>query len=145
MKVKGKLLAVISVCLLLSSCLSFERVVKTVFDPSLPEAHSSKVLFWLDVTSYNGIDIHKAWGADKNIPLVTLPPGKRILCLTHIFPVIMAMLSITSPYTTVNSNIIFKAAKNTRLCGLWKKNQKKYCSPKNTTIMCEFMKNCPIT
>jgi len=73
------------VLFLLSSCFSSGKVVETTFDSSRPESASSKVLFWLDITTYNGIDIHKAWGVEKNIPLVTIPPGEAAFSFNAYF------------------------------------------------------------
>ena len=77
--------AILVCCLLASACISSEKVIETVFDPSHPEAHSAKVMIGLDVTTYNGIDIRKAWEVEKGIALVTLPPGEAAFTFNAYF------------------------------------------------------------
>jgi len=68
-----------------ASCAS-EKVIKTVFDPARPASQTAKVLFWLDVHTYNGIDIHDTWGRAKdNIPLVTIPSGEAAFTFSAFF------------------------------------------------------------
>ena len=88
MKKKGLLsaLMVIGLSVFLASCFSMGKVVETTFDPSIPESSSAKVLFWLDVQTYNGIDIRKAWAEKNNdIALVSLPSGESAFTFNAYF------------------------------------------------------------
>ena len=87
MKFKNVHFAIIAFFMLfaLSSCLSSGKVVETVFDPSIPESRSAKILFWLDVETYNGIDVREAWGKNNDIPLVTIPEGEAQFTFTAYF------------------------------------------------------------
>ena len=70
------ILPALGLSLLLASCFSSGKVVETTFDPSRPASLSSTVLFWLDIQTYNNIDVREAWGKENDTPLVTLPDGE---------------------------------------------------------------------
>jgi hypothetical protein len=54
------------------------RIVEWTQDPSIPEDQSSKILFWFDINSYNGIDIEEVFNTKRMLyikSLITIPPG----------------------------------------------------------------------
>ena len=110
------------------SCLS-EPIRESVFDPSIPESNSSKILFWLDITTYNGIDIHESWAPGNDIPLVTIPAGNTVIGFTAYFSRDYGNLV---EYYTINDcefKFNFEGGKEYTVRWFLEKKPKKFLSP----------------